>query len=260
MSSVTQICNLALQKVGTRSTIADLTEDSNEARNCNLVYETTRDEVLGMAFWNCARNTLTLSVLKSVPGTPTNPSAPSSPVWIPDWPPPPWMFEYAYPTDCIQMRYLVPQPAVGWAGSVPIFGTAVTTFPQYEGMPVRFAVANDQISGSDTTVILTNQYQAIGVYTKRLTNPNLFSAQFIEALSSAIGAKITMALTGDKGLRKELFASANDAILQARVTDGNEGLTVQESTPDWLQARESFSYFGYNWAGFVAPFNPLYVT
>lgn len=253
-----QICNLALQKIGTRSTIAALTEDSNEARNCNLLYAPTRDEVLGMAFWNFARSTRTLALLKSAPGTPTNTDSPTSNVWVSDWPAPPWLFEYAYPDDCIQLRYITPQPDVGFAGAIPIFGNTVTSFPIYDGTPVRFVIASDQIDEVDTNVILTNQYQAIGTVTKRVTNTNLFSAQFVNAFSSALAGKLAISLTGDKGLANMKLAEANDAILQARVTDGNEGLTIQEATPDWLSIRNSATYLGYNWAGFITPYAPLF--
>jgi hypothetical protein len=48
MTSEVEICNRALDKVGTRSTIASLTEASNEAKICNLIVSApTRDETLG---------------------------------------------------------------------------------------------------------------------------------------------------------------------------------------------------------------------
>lgn len=257
MSSEVDVCNLALANIGTRSTIAALTEDSNEARACNLWYATTRDEVTGMAFWNFARKTVNLSLIKSAPGTPTNPSATGT-AWTPDWPAPPWLYEYAYPSDCIQMRFLSPQITTGVDG-VPIFGpNVITSPPNWGGAAVRWLAATDEVGtpAAQTNVVLTNQYQAIGVYTVRTTNTNLFSAQFVTALAAALGAKIAMQLTGDKQLAKGMYELANATILQARVTDGNEGLTFQDTMPDWIVSRSAFGLPNYGY--FVAPYSALF--
>lgn len=260
MSSETEVCNLALSHLGARSTIASLVEDSNEARSCNLVYATVRDIVLGMAFWNFARKTATLSLIKSAPGTPSNPGATGS-VWTTDWPAPPWLYEYAYPSDCIQVRFICPQMNTGVDG-IPIFGPGVvTSLPTFIGTAVRFAPATDEVGTppAQANVILTNQYQAIGVYTTRITNTNLFSAQFIDALAAAIAGRICMALTGDKGLMEGMYELANAFVIQARATDGNEGLTIQDTMADWITARGGF---GQPDAGsfFVAPYNPLFIV
>jgi hypothetical protein len=70
MASETDIYNLALAHVGTRSTIALPTEDSNEARACRRFYAQARDETLTAAWWTFARRTAVLTLLKSAPGTP----------------------------------------------------------------------------------------------------------------------------------------------------------------------------------------------
>jgi len=260
MTSEVNICNQALTDIGTRSTIASLTEDSQEAQACSLVYSTVRDQVLGMAFWNFARKTATLSELKSAPGTPTNPTA-SGNVWSSDWPAPPWLYEYAYPSDCIQMRFICPQFNTGVDG-VPIFGPSVmTSLPAFIGTAVRFAVATDEVGSpaAQTNVILTNQYQAIGVYTVRITNTNLFSSQFVTALSAALAAKLAMSLAGDRQLAKGLYELANSTVLQARASDGIEGLTIQDTTPDWILSRGGFGSPDYG-SYFMAPYNPLFVV
>lgn len=259
MSSDTEVANLALSKIGTRSTIASLTEDSNEARAINLVYENVRDQVLGMAFWNFAKKTVNLGVLKAAPGAAGSTST-GGPTWSPDWPAPPWLYEYAYPSDAIQVRMIMPQMTTGFPGdSVPIFGSAVLSGnPYWDGVPVRFAIATDNINSVQQNVILTNQYQAIGVYTARITNPGLWGAQFIEALAAAIAGRVCMQLTGDKGLTSNMFQYANNVVIQARASDGNEGLTIQDSTPDWISFRSGGAYPDFG--AFVAPYNPLFVT
>src|SRR5438045_8831417 len=108
MASEVSICNRALQAIGTRTSIASLTEASVEARNCNLIYADTRDELLGMAYWNFAAKTAYLSLLKSAPGTPTNAASTAS-QWSSAFPAPPWLYEYVYPYDCIKMGRMIQQ-------------------------------------------------------------------------------------------------------------------------------------------------------
>lgn len=255
------ICNRALASIGTRSTIASLTEDSNEAIACAQVYEATRDELLGMAFWNFARKTATATLIKSAPGTPTNTDTPAA-TWQTSYPAPPWLFEYAYPFDCLQVRMVVPQPQMGYTGSVPIFssgGEYSAPLLGAQNPATPFIVAIDQNDdGNDINVVLTNQYQALLIYTRRVTDPNIFGAQYVQALVAAIAAKISQTLTGDRALSNSKFVEANGWVVQARASDGNEGLTVIDNMPDWITIREDWggAYMGY----YVSPYGPLYST
>ena len=60
---------------------------------------------------------------------------------------------------------------------------------------------------------------------------------FQEAWIEVLGAGLCVALTGDKQLANAAIAKANDRIMQARKVDGNEGLTVNDVTPDFLRIR-----------------------
>lgn len=256
MASEVTICNRALQAISTRSQISSLTEASPEARNCNLIYSDTRDEVLSMAHWGFAKKTDFLTLLKSAPGTPSGVSSASQ--WSTAYPPPPWLYEYSVPQDSVQMRQVIQQPVNAYTG-VPFTSNGQASYPYFIGPGALFEMANDTISGEEKIVVLTNQYQAIGVYTKRVTNTNIFSAQFVEALVQALAAKLALALSGDKKLAGLKFQQANAMIIQARASDANEGLTVIDNVPDWLAIRDDFGY-GTDAAdvGYVAPYGPLY--
>src|SRR6266550_3258916 len=142
MSSEVSICNRALQAIGTRTSIASLTEASIEARNCNLIYADTRDEVLGMAYWNFASKTSYLALLKSAPGTPTN-SASTATQWSSDFPAPPWLYEYAYPDDCIKMGRVVQQLQNTYVGT-PFNTGGSNTYPYVVGPGAPFRVSTDE--------------------------------------------------------------------------------------------------------------------
>jgi hypothetical protein len=256
MPSEVTICNRALQAINTRTQISALTEASVEARNCNLIYADTRDEVLSMAFWNFAKKTAYLSLLKAAPGAPGGVATAAQ--WSSAFPAPPWIYEYAVPSDCLSMRQIIQQPVNAYVGT-PFTSNGQSSYPYYVGPGALFEVASDVISGAQQNVILTNQYQAIGVYTTSVTNSGLFSALFTEALVQALAAKLALALSGKMDLAKIKFAQANAMIQEARAEDANEGLTVINNMPDWLTVRDDYGYSG-DIVGYVAPYGPMYGT
>lgn len=155
------ICNLALQRIGTRTTVtaAELAAGStNEAIQFNLAYAQVRDELLRLAPWQSAKGMLPLQYITSLPGTPENQSTPtpeSIPVnpnpptsmpwqWQPGLPLPPWTYEYQYPSDCLRALWIVPQFNPGIIG-VPLYPVATNTgyMPSVQGPPIKFDVSQD---------------------------------------------------------------------------------------------------------------------
>jgi hypothetical protein len=121
---------------------------------------------------------------------------------------------------------------------------------------VRFKVGIDQINlntglpatlGADQKVIWTNQEQAILCYIKRVIDPDVWDSQFEQAMVSALAARLVFALTGDKGLANLKITEANGFVQIARAGDGNEGLTVNNVTPDWIRIRGIDGPFDYGW-------------
>jgi len=68
-----------------------------------------------------------------------------------------------------------------------------------------------------------------------------------------------MALSGDKTLANRCVSLANAAIEKARAADGNEGLTQNNVTPDWIRGRGiawtdglySGPYSFFDWGGLL---------
>lgn len=225
MTSPIEICNQALAAVGTRTTIASLDEGSNESIQCNLQYNSTVDTVLRSAQWGFARRVVTAALLKTATG--------ASP-WTSDQPPPPWRYQYAYPSDCIMLRYVTGQE---WAGTgTPIFSSDY----QYDttpAQPAKWAKMLDVVDGVESQTICTNAPLAIFCYTRRIEDPSQFDSLAVQALINGLASQICFALTGDKALAKGLAEQANNTILQARLADANEGVTVVDNVPDWLAIR-----------------------
>lgn len=349
MTTNVDVANLALQKLGTRTTITTLAEQSNEATQINLCLEKRRDQLLRMAPWNCGFNFNSLTYITSQPGTPEN-SASTATVWSKGLPPPQWLYEYQYPVDCLDCVFVMPGLTTGLVQGIPIFpGTIGVSSQLYGGPAAKFRVGIDQfygataatkvsggsgyvaqeiitlqapasglgapaqvrvltvdgsgtiltselvnqvlgaspsISGSYFTlpsgtqtqgstsgsgtgatftltmqatqqsqrVVWTNMPNAILAYVKQVTDPNVMDPEFIEAWAAIVGATVTMALSGDKQLANLLIGEANRAVSQARADDGNEGLTVNDVTPDWIRVRgwvdPNYEYspnIGYDW-------------
>lgn len=99
------------------------------------------------------------------------------------------------------------------------------------------ATFNCTFAPQDQRTILTNQEFAILNYVRQVTDPNVMDPQFIQAWVSALGGRLVMALTGDKTLANQKLTEANNFISQARIGDGNEGLTINDVVPDWIRVR-----------------------
>ena len=142
------IVNLALQKIGTRTTVtsAELAANStNEAIQANIAIATTRDELLRLAPWQCSKGMTVLQYITSLPGTPENQSTPANLLnWAPGLPLPPWSYEYGYPVDCLRALWIVPQQNTGMQGPAVYPTSTMTGFAAtWGGPPIKFDVGND---------------------------------------------------------------------------------------------------------------------
>jgi hypothetical protein len=110
---------------------------------------------------------------------------------------------------------------------------------------------------STQRVILTNQEFATLVYVKQITAPDVMDTLFQTAWIKLCASAMLLALKGDKAAANALIQEVNDAIQKARSIDGNEGLTQNDVTPDWLRIRGvcyndgyvSGPYSGFDWGG-----------
>lgn len=228
-------CNRALGDVGARSTVADINEDSPEAKYCRLYYDKTLRQLLRAAHWSFARGFAASALLKALPGTPENPG--SFTVWTPAYPPPNWLYTYAIPNDCEQVRYLLPNYNLNDQQSVPVFPGQMYAAPAYN-QPIAFAIVNDtDLTGNSVKVICADQPAPLICYTRYIDTPGLWDDSFSQAFSAALASRLVMPLRGDPEVRKVMMQIANSIILEARVRDGNEGITEYAAMPDWIQIR-----------------------
>jgi hypothetical protein len=108
-------------------------------------------------------------------------------------------------------------------------------------------------------VLLTNARNPIVDFTTSDIGVAEYDASFSSALSTALGGKLALALLGDKEMYKNKLQEANLMILEARVRDGNEGLTTYDHVPDWLAVR-GVSAMAPRQEWFNPPYGPLFAV
>ena len=200
MISDIDICNLALLRLGTRSSIASFTEGSVEANACFRVYALLRDMLLASHQWSFATHRVILADLGQAPDG--------------------WTHRYAYPQDCLRARSIRPVPGQASLNVIP------------------FEVSGDvNGQGEAIKVILCNIPNAELIYTSRLHSPDLFPPHFVEALSWIIAAELANALSGDDGLAQSTLQMATQAITACKCVDANESPMPQDHMPDWITVR-----------------------
>jgi|SRR5215472_950602 len=186
-SSIEQICNAALLGASIRWRIGSIYEGSPEAKVCLEFYSQARDELLDAQDWSFNRRTAPLTKLKGPP--PAGGYSNTNPWNDFTVPAPGWLYEYAYPSDCIDLRGITEMP-----GGMPDLDPVPQVWrvdndptPNLVGNPPTTAV------GPEAKVIFTNVANAIGVYRSRVTDPGMFDPGFVTALISLLTERINRA-------------------------------------------------------------------
>ena len=251
MADVLSIANRALLSVGARYQVSSVfPSDGSAEGNAIATLFTPCFEQLGRAAnWNCLRKSANLSLLAAAQGTPENPDGTTYP--IPEFP---WLYAYAYPSDALKFNYIVPSAPIGTGGSPPqttINNAAGPIIPNAGQIPYVISSALDA-NNSPILIILTNQDQAQGVYNANNSNPAIWDSLFQAGMVATLGAFLVPALSLSLPMMQLSIKVAEGVIAQARVADGNEGVTTMDHLPDWMRARAGAQGYGWGWNnGFV---------
>lgn len=242
------IVNEALDEIGVEE-IGDLYEGSRAAIVSRRNYDVTLRAMHAAAPWNFARKQSQMAMLGDISGTyHANRTVPL-----------PWSYMYEWPDDCVHARHVLALNAYALSAE----GTPVYAPPAWN-QPAPFLITDAPIpnpagwefkeghSPDSTKVVATNQLGAILVYTGLIQYPDAWDALFRRAFTAALAARLCLPLIADKraavAIRNDQLRVARDALVEARVRDGNEGWTQVEHTPDWIRARTSGAPI-YGWSG-----------
>lgn len=194
-----QTCNKAIRHCGESYTIQSLTEESQAARECRLVFSDARDELLEVQDWGFARRHKLLALSG-------------------DTPPTFWLYAYAMPADAQAIRrvYVEGQQL-----------DADDAFPWELGH-----------GDEGERLIYTNVEQAYARYTARVTDAQRFPQPFIELLALRVATLIAMPLTGSRSVLQDVTQLYERKLAQATASDASQSKRRYDSwTPDHIAVR-----------------------
>lgn len=119
----------------------------------------------------------------------------------------------------------------------------VSTDVNYAPAPGQLTWEEQGVSPQGRTVILTNVPCAELVYTKLMLYPSVWDSLFRAAFVAYLAAEVSLPLNHDKkmalALRRDNYGIAKQKLEQARVANGNEGITDTSHSVDWMRFRNS---------------------
>lgn len=181
-TSIEQLINMVLDRIGYPEYIGNIYEGTKQARIALNNYAETRDEVLRSKNWPFA--------LRQVAGSISSGAA--LPVG--------WTYAWTYPTDCLRLRAVTPS-------SIPT--------PDYDPQPLLWTIFNDQTQSPAAKIILT---QITGItlnYVGQITSPLTWEPLFVNALVEALAVKML------PSLRKEIGSLAISPIQAIDTASGS---------------------------------------
>ena len=178
VQSPADLANLAFVRMGYKLRVGSLYDGSKAAKYALDIYAQTRDEELRSFDWGFAERNIALTLLKQAPVGGYIPPT----VWNEAVNPPVgYVFEYAYPADCLKVRSVK---------QTPLF------FPNFDPQPNIWSVANDDAYSPPQRVVLCNVPNALMVYTGQVTDPTTWDVGFVEAFAASLARHLGPVLVG----------------------------------------------------------------
>lgn len=243
MADPVSICNQALLEMGSQTTITSFQDGTPEAVAASVLYTPKVNMVSRGASWDFLRKTVALTLLRVAPQVQTT----TTPAYATP-PPQPFLYEYAYPSDCLKLRFMIPyitppssSPPLTTGGNTGALSISPNT-------SIPFVVGVDyDAQNNPIKVILTDLPLAQMVYTADLSQvPDLWDSLFLNAVTAVLATYFITALARNKAQMDSQVAIAKGTLDSARASNGNEAITSTDHIPDWIQIRMQSSV---QWAG-----------
>lgn len=208
MASKVQICNEALQNIG-GSYITSLTENTQNAIECNLRFDSARRTLLEMHPWNFAMRRVALN--KNVSSPAVN-----------------FANEFTLPSDFLYLHMTDLEERYSSSSSVPISDIyQVTDVPHGNGPDYYKIEGNKLISNRDSIYI---------VYVADIEDTQEFSATFSTLLSRYLGALIAYKVVGNASERTEQMNIFKQELMEYQAIDSQQGSIDVIQVSEYLAA------------------------
>lgn len=179
------------------ATIQSFEEDVREAQVCKLRYKLARDFTLSSFDWAFARRE------KQLPLSAETFSG--------------WTYVYVQPSDCLTPRFIYNPASKNEENAIP------------------FEVAAS--ASKNANLIVTDQEDAVLIYTAKITNTAMFTPDFCQALAWRLAGEIAIPLHSDINLAKEMKDNYRIALAGARAVSANAQKVKRTDKGDFYNAR-----------------------
>ena len=128
-----------------------------------------------------------------------------------------WIYKYDYPSDCLYFRNIERDTRTE--------------------LPLPFDIEDD---GTDSGLsIVTDKYQAVGVYTRDVENTALFTPGFVTSMGWYLGSELAPSLTGNLKIQEACLTVYGRALNAAESRNSNEVTSDAEFDSPWERARQA---------------------
>lgn len=211
MASEIEVCNIALSNIRAGS-INSFTEGSLQSQLCRLKYPILRDRCLREITWQFNR---TIRALASHSTVIFN-----------------WAYSYQYPVDCLKIHRLIgafeESNTSGTNVSSRILDSQVRS-----GKDLRQQIPYEVFNFDNNKLIGSDQPDLRIDFVVKITDPNLFSDDFIMALSHLLSSELAIPVVGaelGRALRNDSLQLYRQYLASAIATDQNDQyITPKES-------------------------------
>lgn len=219
MATPVDIANLGLSHIGARAQIVSISppDGSVESGYCARFYPLVRRELLEIHSWSFASKRIALAQV-------TNPSTI-------------WAHAYAMPADCVKARRVLPLALIS------TYATALMSYEEHFSEDLTNTVFTERGGSPYETeggVLLTNEPDAVLIYTRDVTDSNAFSPRFVIAAGMLMASYLSgPIIKGTDGARAaaQWRQAAMQYAQEAATSNANQSTQNNEFMPGSLAVR-----------------------
>lgn len=219
MTSIVDICNLALSRLGDAATVSsiDPPEGSVQAQHCARFYAVAVREALDAFDWNFATKRATLARYANAVV------------------PPGFQFGYALPTDLLHVIRIE-----NVLEGVPYYSSFACD--SFDSLGVSPPPIPYDIETMDGSAVLFTTVESVSIqYVGMVNDPNKFSPGFVAALSWLLASHLSgPVVQGAEGrqMMQSCYQAYSSMAMQAASRDARQRAGQrQERTPSWIAVR-----------------------
>ena len=209
MASKVEICNYALQELGA-SFITSLTEDTKNARECNLRFDSVRRSLLRMSLWNFAIKRVDLSRETSTPAFN-------------------YSYQFALPSDFLKLVMTKNEEQ-----HQSFAGATINPLTTVQDINTSYAIDKYRVEGKK---LVSDSSEVSIIYVSDTENTGEWDSLFTELFTRLLTARIARKITGSAKESQIQMKIFEEELAFAESVDGQEGVFDKIQISTFLSTR-----------------------